>query len=139
VLHSTQFIEARLKTGDITFKSLDLEITYHDPCSLGRLCNVYDAPRNILKAIPDLKLIEMQLIKENARCCGGGGGLWAFNNEVSQNATENRLQQDLLPLEVNTMTTACPQCQINFRFTSRKISKTLKINDITEIIESAMM
>jgi Fe-S oxidoreductase len=139
VLHSTQFIEERLKTGIITFKSLDLEITYHDPCSLGRLCNVYDAPRNILKAIPDLKLIEMQLTKENARCCGGGGGLWAFNNEVSKNSTENRLQQDLLPLEVNTITTACPQCQINFRFTSRKISKTLKINDITEIIESAMI
>jgi glycolate oxidase len=138
VIHSTQFIEQLVNEGKITFKSLDREIAYHDPCSLGRMCNVYDAPRNILKAIPGLKLIELPYSKEQARCCGGGGGLWAFNNEVSLNAAETRLKQDLQPTSINTLTTACPQCQINFRFTSKKVSREIEINDITEIVDKAM-
>ncbi len=141
ILHTSQYIEKLIREEKIKLKPLNLNVTYHDPCSLGRHCKVYEAPRNVLKAIPDLNLIEMPLNKEFARCCGGGGGLWTFNNQVSKESAYTRLKEDLIPTNVNILTTACPLCQLNFRFASRmnSLSKnSIKIYDITEIIESAM-
>jgi len=141
ILHTSQFFEKMIKNEKIKLKPLDISVTYHDPCSLGRHSNVYDAPRNILKAIPRLKLIEMSMNRNCARCCGGGGGLWSFNNKVSLESTKTRLKEDLAPTNVNILTTACPQCQLNFRFASRTkalANKSLKIYDITELFELAM-
>jgi len=141
ILHTSQFLEEIIKKEEIKLKPLNLNVTYHDPCSLGRHCKVYDSPRNVLKAIPNLKLVEMPLTRNCARCCGGGGGLWTFNNKVSLETTQTRLIEDLIPTNVNILTTACPQCQLNFRFASRmKLlpNNSLKIYDITELFESAM-
>jgi glycolate oxidase len=141
ILHTSQYLEKKIKSGEITFKPLDFNVTYHDPCSLGRHSNVYEPPRNVLKSIPNLNLIEMPLNRKCARCCGGGGGLWTFNNQVSLETTQTRLKEDLIPLNVNILTTACPQCQLNFRFAShmKELSNnTLKIYDIIELVESAL-
>ncbi len=141
ILHTSQYFENLIKNEKIMLKPLDISVTYHDPCSLGRHSKVYDAPRNILKAIPNLELIEMPMNRKYARCCGGGGGLWSFNNNVSLESTETRLKEDLPSTNVNILTTACPQCQLNFRFASRTKSldiKSLKIYDITELLELAM-
>jgi len=141
ILHTSQFFDETINNEGIELKPLNLNVTYHDPCSLGRHSNVYEPPRNILKAIPDLKLIEMQFNRNCARCCGGGAGLWTFNNEVSLEAARTKLKEDLLPINVNILTTACPQCQLNFRFASRmKIfaKNPLKIFDILKIFESAL-
>jgi heterodisulfide reductase subunit D len=81
--HSTQFLEKKIKKGEIELGGINQKITYHDPCSLGRHSNEYDAPRNVLKAIPDLELVEMSFNRNKSRCCGGGGGLWTFNHRVS--------------------------------------------------------
>ncbi|MFX0091085.1 MAG: heterodisulfide reductase-related iron-sulfur binding cluster [Candidatus Hodarchaeota archaeon] len=136
--HTSQFLEKMIKQGDITLKALNEPVTYHDPCSLGRHSKVFEAPRNVLRAIPKLKFIEMHLNRERARCCGGGGGLWTFNHRVSMDTARTRLKEDLVPINVNTLTTACPQCQMNFQFVSKK-SSPLKIYDITEIIERVMV
>ncbi|MFX1410787.1 MAG: (Fe-S)-binding protein [Promethearchaeota archaeon] len=141
VLHTSQYIENMLKEGKLKLKPLNINITYHDPCSLGRHCKVYNAPRNVLKAIPNLNLIEMPLNKNYARCCGGGGGLWTFNNQVSMESAYTRLKEDLIPKNVKLLTTACPLCQLNFRFASRMKNfpkNSMQIYDITEIIESAI-
>ncbi|MFW9971454.1 MAG: (Fe-S)-binding protein, partial [Candidatus Odinarchaeota archaeon] len=141
ILHTSQFLEKLIKSEKVRFKPLDLTVTYHDPCSLGRHCNVYDAPRNILKAIPSLEFVEMPMNRKCARCCGGGGGLWSYNNNASLQSTKTRLIEDMDPINVNILTTACPQCQLNFRFASRSsdlTNKSLKIYDITEIFDLAM-
>ena len=141
ILHTSQFLEKKIKTEEINLKPLDLNVTYHDPCSLGRHSKVYDPPRNVLKAIPHLNLVEMPLNRNCARCCGGGGGLWTFNNEVSLESTHTRLKEDLIPTNVNILTTACPQCKLNFRFASRMNylrKNSIKIYDITELFDLAM-
>ncbi|MFX1378191.1 MAG: (Fe-S)-binding protein [Promethearchaeota archaeon] len=141
ILHTSQFFENLIKTEKVKLKPLDMRVTYHDPCSLGRHSNVYDAPRNVLKAIPSLELIELPMNRNCARCCGGGGGLWSYNNDASLKSTQARLKEDLIPINVNVLTTACPQCQLNFRFASRmkKIGdKATKIYDITELFDRAM-
>ncbi|MFX1567721.1 MAG: (Fe-S)-binding protein [Promethearchaeota archaeon] len=142
ILHTSQFFEKMIKTKEIQLKPLKLNLTYHDPCSLGRHSNVYDPPRNVLKAIPNLNLVEMPFNRDCARCCGGGGGLWTFNNEVSLKSTQTRLKEDLIPTNINILATACPQCELNFRFASRMINfgdRPLKIYDITELFNSAIL
>jgi glycolate oxidase len=141
ILHTSQFFENMVNDNEIKLKPLDINVTYHDPCSLGRHSKVYEPPRNVLKAIPSLKLVEMPMDRNCARCCGGGGGLWTFNNEVSLESTQTRLKEDLIPTNVNILTTACPQCQLNFRFASRTknfADRSLKIYDITELFDLAM-
>jgi len=137
ILHSSLFIENLIKNGKLELKSSNLRVSYHDPCSLGRHGGVFDAPRNVLKAIPRLTLVDMPLNRQLARCCGGGGGLWSFNNKVSMDSAYLRLK-DLQPLKVDTLTTACPLCQMNLRYTSVRKSVPAKICDITEIVELAL-
>jgi Fe-S oxidoreductase len=141
ILHTSQFLEKMIKDEKVKLKPLDINVTYHDPCSLGRHCSIYEPPRNVLKAIPNLKLIEMPLNRSCARCCGGGGGLWSFNNDASLESTQIRLEKDFIQTNVNILTTSCPQCQLNFRFASRMSNiadKPLKIYDITELFELAL-
>jgi len=136
ILHSSQFIENLIENGKLELRSLNLRVSYHDPCSLGRHGGVFNAPRNVLEAIPDLTLAEMPLNRQLARCCGGGGGLWSFNHQVSMNSAYLRLK-DLQPLKADALTTACPLCQMNFRYTSIRKSVPTKVCDITEIVALA--
>jgi len=137
ILHSSHFIENLIEDGRLKLKNLNFEVSYHDPCSLGRHSKVYDAPRNVLKAISGLTLTEMSLNRELARCCGGGGGLWSFNHQVSMNSAYLRLK-NLQSLKVDVLTTACPLCQMNFRYTSVRKSLPIKVCDITEIVDLAL-
>lgn len=137
VLHSTQYVERLLKEKRLNLCSLSRKVTYHDPCSLGRHCGVYDSPRNVLSAVPDIEFVEMPLNKNRARCCGAGGGLWSFNNAVAMNAAMDRLVKDLSTLQVPALVTACPTCHMNLRFASVKKSLGIKVYDIMEIIELA--
>jgi len=137
VLHSSQFIQNLMEEGQFDFESFDAKVAYHDPCALGRHANVYDAPRNVLNKIPKLQFVEMPLSKSRSRCCGGGGGLWSYNNRVSMNSALNRLVKDVVPLKANILATACPTCQMNLRYTSIRNSIPVKICDFAEIVEAA--
>jgi len=138
VLHTSQFVERLVKDGELELKGLNVKVTYHDPCSLGRHGNVYDAPRNVLKAVPNLQLVEMPLSRSRARCCGGGGGLWTFNNRVSMNSASTRILNDVAPMNVDVLATACPACHMNFRYTSVRKSVHIKTYDIMEIVAKAL-
>jgi len=137
VMHASQFVENLIKEGEITPHSLNWRVTYHDPCSLGRHCNVYNSPRNVLEAMPNLDFVEMPLNRNSARCCGAGGGLWSFNNSVAMNSAVERLVKDVAPLGASTLVTTCPTCHINLRYASVKKSIGIKVYDLMEIVESA--
>ncbi|UCH31522.1 MAG: (Fe-S)-binding protein [Candidatus Bathyarchaeota archaeon] len=138
VFHVSQFMENLIGEEGFDPEFFDAKVTYHDPCSLGRHAKVYDAPRNVLSKIPGLRFIEMPLNKEHSRCCGGGGGLWSYNNQVSLNSAFNRLTEDVIPLNLNILATSCPICQMNMRFASIRNSIPVRVLDFTEIVESAV-
>ncbi|RLI44963.1 hypothetical protein DRO69_06175, partial [Candidatus Bathyarchaeota archaeon] len=137
VLHISQFIEFLIEEDRLKFdesNGLNYKVTYHDPCHLGRHCSVYEPPRNVLKAIPNLQLTEMSLNRNNARCCGGGGGLWTYNNELARNIAYSLLVDEVLPLNVEAVVTTCPMCYTNLKYTARLRKLPINVYDITEIV-----
>lgn len=137
ILHSSRFTESLIKNEELELKSLNLKVSYHDPCSLGRHSGIFDPPRNVLKAVPNLAFAEMPLNRQLARCCGGGGGLWSSNNRVSMESAYLRLK-DLEPRKAEVLATACPLCQMNLRYAASRKSIPLKVCSVSEIVESAL-
>jgi len=97
--------------SELAPKPLDLTVTYHDPCHLGRHNNIYEQPRRLIEAICRLK--EMKATRKDARCCGGGGGVRAGYRDLSQQMARRRLQD--VPDGVDYIITSCPLCVRNLR------------------------
>ena len=138
VLHTSQLVERLIREGRLSPNRLKMRVSYHDPCGLGRHCGVYDSPRNVLRSIPDLQLVEPFMSRERSRCCGGGGGFWGVNSKASMSLAYLRITEDIAPLNVNVLTTACPLCYTNFLYTSTRHSLGTKIYDIVEILDMAL-
>lgn len=128
VISLPEFLAERLEELDL--KRLDLTVTYHDPCHLGRHNEIYDAPRKVIQAICTLK--EMKNIRENSRCCGGGGGVRIGYPDISLELARNRLED--VPEGVDYIVTSCPLCVRNLRDAGGNI----EIIDIVELVAMAM-
>lgn len=142
VYHSVHYLERLISEGKITFKEeLGKKVTYHDPCDLGRALNVFEEPRNILKSIPGLEYVEMARNRLQARCCGGGGGVVAYDPEMAVEMAAERVQ-DALDVGAEIIVSGCAACKDNLRKGSKtfpkEVRKKLKIMDITEIVATAM-
>ncbi len=141
VKHIVEFVDELIQDGKLTFtKELDLEVTYHDPCHTGRYCDVYDAPRNILKAIPGVTLKEMERIREWSWCCGAGGGCrTAFPEEIAGYAAESRLEE-ANSTGVRMLVTACPFCEQNLGENAKRTYDQygMEVKDIMELVYQAL-
>jgi len=137
VMHTSQLIEQIIRDGNLEFKKLKKRVTYQDPCHLGRHCGIYEPPRNVIKAIPGIQLIDMNLNRSNGRCCGGGGELLIFNTHLAQDIAHSLLIDEVLPLKVDALITACPTCFINLKYTSRLKKIRIPIYDLVEFVDKA--
>ncbi len=112
VKHLSEIIlERQIDKKFIPRDSSSITITYHDPCRLGRLSGIYDAPRQVLTALKGVNLIEMENTKENAQCCGVSSFLNCTNN--SRILRELRLK-DAAQTGASTLVTTCPKCITHF-------------------------
>ncbi|MEW6375225.1 MAG: (Fe-S)-binding protein [Thermodesulfobacteriota bacterium] len=138
LLHSTEFMERLIKEGKIEFnKGFNKTVTYHDPCDLGRNSDVYDPPRNILKQIPGLKLIELESNRQLCVCCGGGGDLEMIDPELSAAIAEMKIQE-IKDTGADIVVTSCQQCIRTISGYARKQEIDLSVMDITEVVLEAM-
>lgn len=113
-------------------------ITYHDSCYLGRYNNVYDQPRDILRAIPGVELVEMTRSRENGMCCGAGGGMMWMEENAGKRVNIARTEQ---ALEVNpsVISSACPFCLTMLADGTKSTEvETVKTKDIAEILDLAV-
>ena len=114
-LHMSEFLANTIASGRLKLsRPLDYVVTYHDPCSLGREMKVYDAPREVLNAIPGIRLHEMRLNREHSPCCGDGGGVRATFPEIAYGAGENAGAL-ILETGADVLVTSCPSCQQSLR------------------------
>jgi Fe-S oxidoreductase/nitrate reductase gamma subunit len=142
VLHHSEFLLQLLKDGKLKLSgSLPGSFTYHDACYLGRYNNIFEAPRQVLSAIPGLKLAEMTRSRERNFCCGAGGGhLWLEEQKTGERINVMRTDQAMATGAKN-IATACPYCLQMFQdgIKTREVEETISVMDIAEILAMAAL
>jgi glycolate oxidase len=103
--------------------------------------NIYEAPRNVLKAIPGVELMEFKLNRALAKCCGGGGGLKGFDGDLSSALAGKRVAE-AMDLGAEIIVSACPTCKSNLKLAAAKLQRErrqrMKVMDITEVVAEAL-
>jgi len=141
VISLAEFLELQLKEGNLSFPyKFPYKITYQDPCRLGRQLGVYEAPRNVLKAIPGIELKEMENNRENAICCGVSA--WMNCNLYSKAIRMNRLTEAQEAADI--LITNCPHCLMHFNCLKNEYAESekrfkMEIFDFTEFITKALL
>lgn len=140
VIHHSELIYDLIQKGKIKpQKSVDSTVAYHDSCYLGRYNKIYDAPREILKAIPGIKLVEMEKTKETGMCCGAGGGRMWMEETIGQRINELRTEQ-AVETGANIVASACPFCKtmLSDGIGAKEVSEKIENLDIAEIVEKSL-
>jgi len=140
VIHFSQYLLELIKEGRISFeREVNKKVAYHDPCYLGRHNNIYDEPREVLKSIPGLELVELPYYRENSLCCGGGGGRIWMETKSGERFSDMRLEQ-ALELGANVLAVACPYCMLNFDDSVLTLDKgdVIEIRSIAELVQQAL-
>lgn len=140
VIHYTQLLHDLIKTGKLKLSSLNAKITYHDPCFLGRYNNIYDEPREILKSIPGIELVEMKRNREYAFCCGGGSGNFYMEYLESEDAANRVRVREAFNTGAKIIAVACGGCAtlLNDGIKSEDLEGKIEVMDVAEIVKKAL-
>lgn len=168
VISHTELINELIKDKRIKLsKVMNEKLTYHDPCYLGRHNQVYEAPREALKAIPGLEVVEMQRSKRESFCCGAGGARMWMEEHIGQRINHNRANEVALTLQhandpstpypdatdlkqpgqvgqytgpsSGTVAVACPFCHTMIRDGLADTNRDqVKVKDVAELVAEAM-
>jgi Fe-S oxidoreductase/nitrate reductase gamma subunit len=137
VIHHTEFILGLLREGKLgDIKGYKETVAYHDACYLGRYNNIFETPRDILKTIPGINLVEMDRSRERSFCCGAGGGhLWLEEQKEGERINVMRTEQ-VMAVKAGIIATACPYCLQMFQdgIKTRSVEESVKVMDIAEIV-----
>lgn len=140
---ASEFISSLLDEGKVQLSEKggvgETTVTYHDPCHLGRQSGIYDQPRHILGSIKGLKLIEMPRNRENAWCCGIGGGVKTAFPEFSERTSEERIDE-AVSIGASVLATACPACESGLKdaLKTRNGKNNLEILDIVDVVAQSL-
>jgi Fe-S oxidoreductase len=148
------FKEGKLKISG----SLPWKVTYHDPCHTGRHLNkfvidqdgsqlwkgayigineqdcLYDVPREILRAIPGIEFVEMDRIRDNSYCCGGGGGVMTGYGDWAAKNASKRIEEGMAT-GAEHMVSICPFCHYNLNEGAKRINSTMRLYDLVELLD----
>ena len=136
VKHISELVAENI--GRFRFQPGDMEVTYQDPCRLGRWLGIYDQPRKAMKCIPGIKVLEMPHSRNGAICCGTSN--WMNCDAVSRQIQYRRLSE-AKSTGAATLVTACPKCQIHFRCAEcgdRSVRVDIEIIDFVSLLARAL-
>lgn len=140
VIHLTQLIADAVRRGELSFQPLRKRVVYHDPCRLGRISGIYDEPRLILEAIPELAVLEMVHRRSGALCCGTQS--WMNCGSVNKEMQLDLLRE-AMATGADTLITACPKCQIHLKCAMHddKLGQELRIQiqDFAAFVAGALV
>jgi Fe-S oxidoreductase len=140
VYHHTELLAQLVKEGRLTPKhAVNETITFHDSCYLGRYNEVYDAPRDILKAIPGVDLKEMERNRDTAMCCGAGGGLMWMEEETGHRINVSRTEQ-ALAVNPSVISSGCPYCltMLSDGTKAKEVEDSVETLDVAELLEKSV-
>ncbi|HVO96386.1 MAG TPA: (Fe-S)-binding protein, partial [Terriglobales bacterium] len=134
-VHGVEYVAELVQLGRLKFtKAMNKKVVYHDSCHLGRGCGVYEAPRNILKAIPGIELLEMERNRRWSWCCGGGGGVPEADPELAQWTAVDRMTE-AAATGAELVLTSSALCQRSFGDLKRS---ALPVQDLLEFAYQAL-
>lgn len=140
VYHHTELLAQLVKEGRLVPKyEVNETITFHDSCYLGRYNEVFDPPREILKAIPGVTLVEMERNRETGMCCGAGGGLMWMEEETGHRINVARTEQ-ALAVKPTVISSGCPYCltMLSDGTKAKEVEDQVKTYDVAELLEKAV-
>jgi len=145
VLHHTQLLATLVAEQRLTpVEPVDKNVTYHDPCYLGRHNKVYTPPRDVLGSIPALKSTEMHRCKERGFCCGAGGARFWMEERIGKRINSERTDE-ALSLDPDLISTACPFCMVmlsdavNEKKSSGTAKEHVQVLDVAQILRQSMI
>ncbi len=132
--HITEFLEELLRDGLIKpVNPVYKRVTYHDPCRLGRYSGIYDAPRALIKAIPETELIESYPTRENTWCCGTGSTFRYIYGDLAAEFSAQRVKR-AEESGADLLVSSCPECQIGLTIGIKRLGSPLEFNDLTRLV-----
>lgn len=165
VLHLAEYVDQLMKNHKLNIEnSLDIKVTYHDPCHLGRLSEpwkpwkgkfgkfgipeparemrrgtfgIYEPPRNILQNIPGVKLIEMERHRDQSWCCGAGGEVRSVAKDFALWTAQERIEE-ACSIGAEALISCCPYCEENFKEAIKKNDHEIEIYDMAELLAKAL-
>ncbi len=138
LMHATEFILSRIRSGKFSFPGrLEARATYHDPCDLGRGMKIFDPPREIIRSIPGLSLVELPENRERGYCCGGGGDAEMIDTELVEGIA-SRLLGRVEQVDAELVITACQQCNRMIRNAIGASGKKIAVKDIVQLVAESV-
>jgi heterodisulfide reductase subunit D len=134
IVHITELVADMIDSGTLVPEGrVDQTVSFHDPCHLGRHNGLYDQPRRILESIPGLRLVEMDRNRENARCCGAGGGVKTAFPELADDISTLRVV-DAESVGTETLCTSCPFCYQSLKSAMASRGSKMEMADLMELL-----
>jgi Fe-S oxidoreductase len=136
VYHITEVLLEAVEDAELTFSHVvEKRVTYHDPCYLGRYSGIYDAPRELLKSISGIELVEMQRSRELSLCCGAGGGNIIRDLEMRPSL---RRIDEAIATGAEVIAVSCPFCHMMLDDAVRVKRVEIKVLDVIELLHMAV-
>jgi heterodisulfide reductase subunit D len=134
---SSELLEQLILEKQIPLKEINAVVTYHDPCDLGRNSGLFESPREVLKAIPGIRLVELPHNRMMSVCCGGGGNLEMVDPELSGKVAQMKIEE-ILSTGADMVVSSCQQCLRTISTRARRQRIDLVVKDVTELVAEAM-
>ncbi|HYX20215.1 MAG TPA: (Fe-S)-binding protein, partial [Thermoanaerobaculia bacterium] len=138
VVHGTQLVAELVAAGRLKLTTpIEDTITFHDPCYLGRYNGAYEAPRQILRAIPGLEITELPRSRERGLCCGAGGGRMWMEEKLGERINQARMRE-IADAGTGAVGVSCPFCMVMIGNAKDEIGVATQPFDVIELARRAM-
>ena len=138
VIHHSQLLADLVRAGRLTpTEPVEALVTYHDPCYLGRHNDVYQAPRDVLAAVPGMKTVDMPRREKNGFCCGAGGSRMWLEESIGKRINVERMDE-AASTGADTVAVACPYCVIMLDDGAKARGEATKVLDIAQIVRASL-
>jgi heterodisulfide reductase subunit D len=137
ILSSSELLKQLICEHLIPLKEIDATVTYHDPCDLGRNSGIFEPPREVLKAIPGIHLVELPNNRQLSTCCGGGGNLEMVDPELSGKVAQLKIEE-ILKTGADMVVSSYQQCLRTISTRARRQKIDLVVKDLTDLVAEAI-
>jgi heterodisulfide reductase subunit D len=137
LLSAPEFLLQLVRQGRVPLNELPLTVTFHDPCDLGRGARVFDEPREVIRRIPGVTLVELPHSRENCMCCGGGGNLEMVDAILAAKIAQDKIDE-VLATGAQAVVTSCQQCVRTMMSHVKRNKVKLEVLDIVQLVRRAL-